>query len=198
MKATDLAKQGMAIVKQGRLAGLRDEIRQLIADAEGNARDAQDCMDSALWCAWQAGQKLTKAKGEVMHGDWQILLDEVKPEGRGREGWRKQAQLFMRVFSDNPDAKGIGDLEHGSLRAFRLSFVPPKERPEIEGDVRIGKSGGTALAIINRWSSLQQRIKEGLESVSEDELRRDLAPLWGDLWALYEGQAPPPKESFSN
>src|SRR5438067_69329 len=100
----------------------------------------------ANYRAWRFGKFLASAKAELGHGHFTIWRAATFPNVHERKAQRCQ-ELFAKNskatelsdFSDRSMTKWIANRDENSIRKFRLGYVPPKDRPEHKGNVKLGR-----------------------------------------------------------
>jgi hypothetical protein len=165
------------------------EITRLLAEAkhhyaimEGDRIRVEHGMKSSVWEAWEVGQRLNSLKPLVGNGNWMEWLEHHWTGASYRT-----ANRCMGIYAKNPEARSVKDLGCDAVRKFRLGFVPEKERPELDGDERL-QGVAHQLGIVNAWRKMERARELGQLKVSDDDLRRDLAPLHEWLDVLFGSQ----------
>jgi hypothetical protein len=90
----------------------------------------------------------------------------------------------MKIDHDNPNALHVAHLKLDSIRKYRLSLVPEKPQPNIEGDIKFPRLV-SFLNIANEYSRLKERHINGLERVDFDEAKAETLELYQFLRWLH-------------
>ncbi len=90
----------------------------------------------------------------------------------------------MKIANDNSNVRRVGDLKFDTIRKYRLGFVPEKEKPELENDVKFPRLMHH-LKLVNEFARWKRRRDTGQIEKNEDEERRDLRELYDFLRELY-------------
>jgi Protein of unknown function (DUF3102) len=156
------------------------EAKTLYAKAEAARATIEVQEQTALENAWQCGKRLNLLKENVGFGNWLTFLESNWPEISERT-----AQSYMKIDSDNPGAATVADLKFDSIRKYRIAkSVPKKEKVEEPGDQSFSKPEHHST-VVNECMRFFQRIDAGQQEVDEDELRRDLRPVYERMQRLY-------------
>ena len=145
----------------------------------------------ANYRAWELGGFLTRAKQELGHGRFRHWRNANFPRIHERKAERCQ-ELFANnsnatVLSDLSDRslkKWIRELNHDSVRKFRLGYVPDKFQPKHKGNVKFARFV-SFLNIVNEYNRLRNRYMEGLEAVDFEEAREETKGLFQFLKWLH-------------
>lgn len=172
-------------IKTRDVARLLGEAKQLHAETDELCAEIEHKATSAVWKAWQIGQRLNAIKPMVGHGNWLLWL-----EGNWPELSERTAQRFMAINESSPDAESVADLGIDAVRKFRLSFVPEKDRPEMEGDRGLPKFSHH-LTVRNTFEKWQRQAELGQTKTDREELKRDFKPMFAWLCDLFGIEATP-------
>ena len=152
----------------------------------------------ANYRAWELGGFLTRAKQELGHGLFIPWRNATFPKIHERKAQRCQ-ELFANnsnatVLSDLSDRslkKWIRELNHDSVRKFRLGYVPDKFQPKHKGNVKFARFV-SFLNIVNEYNRLRNRHTEGLQLVDFEEARNETKELFHFLkWLHRESSVNP-------
>jgi Protein of unknown function (DUF3102) len=130
---------------------LADEAKQFHAEAQEACAAVEHHVTTAIEKAWQCGKRLNAIKALVGHGNWLPWLRSNWPELTVRT-----AQSYMRIDHDNPNALHVAHLRLDSIRKYRLSLVPEKPQPNVEGDMKFPRLV-SFLNIVNEYERLKYR-----------------------------------------
>jgi len=157
---------------------------------------------AALWHAWQAGIRLNRMKALIGRGDWLDWLDLnfCKPLKISV----RTAQVYMKIDMDNADLREAAKtqrvaptqadfqllmkLKADTIRKYAFGFIPKKDEPNKDGDIRFPRSY-SFLNIINEYNRVRNRHVTELEAVDFVETREDTLELYQFLQWLH-GDAP--------
>lgn len=177
------------------IAKRKSELTQLVSAAQISHRHceaARSAVESgqqlALYYAWQTGVRLNRMKELVGFGDWMdwLELNFLNPLKISYQ----TAALYMRIdaqnehlrsaklqraVEDKPDLEAVKKLKFDSVRKYATSFVPSKERPQQDDDVRFPRLVHH-LNLVNEFEKVKR--KHETDGLSMDELRRDLRGLY--------------------
>src|SRR5260370_38283928 len=105
----------------------------------------------ALWHAWQVGIRLNSIKALIPRGDWGdwLELNFCNPSKISV----RTAQVYMKIDTDNANLRAeaktqrvapieadfqlLTKLRFDTIRKYAFGFIPEKERPNNQRDVRL-------------------------------------------------------------
>ncbi len=157
------------------------EINRLHAEAVRCAADSRAALNSALQCAWRAGQLLIAEKKRIRRamggGGWMLWLE------RNFDGHCRTAARYMRL------AAGVSDPEFLRGLSIRQAYLrlgiatEPKSRAET---VRV-ETLPTYIRLASRLvRELRAEARRARQSGEPVVLRQDLADLYRQLRQLFE------------
>jgi Protein of unknown function (DUF3102) len=167
---------------------LADEAKQFHAEAQEARAAVEHHVTTGIEKAWQCGKRLNAIKAIVGHGNWLPWLRSNWPELTVRT-----AQSYMKIDHDNPNALHVAHLKLDSIRKYRLSLVPEKPQPNIEGDIKFPRLV-SFLNIANEYSRLKERHISDLERVDFDEAKEETLELYRFLRWLHNDTSHNPWE----
>ena len=95
----------------------------------------------ANYRAWEFGRFLMRAKDEIGHGRFQTWrasafskLNQKKAERCQELFTRNSKTTVLSLLNETALNQWVADLDQGSVRKFRLGYVPAKERPKLRGN----------------------------------------------------------------
>jgi Protein of unknown function (DUF3102) len=169
----------LSVNRASEIRQLAEEAKQFHAEAEEARATAEHQVTTAIEKAWQCGKRLNAIKAIVGHGNWLPWLRSKWPELTVRT-----AQSYMKIDHDNPNALHVAHLKLDSIRKYRLSLVPEKPQPNIEGDIKFPRLV-SFLNIVNEYNRLKNRHVDGLEGVDFDEAKAETLELYQFLRWLH-------------
>jgi hypothetical protein len=130
--------------------------------------------------SFHLGGKLCALKEDIGHGGWLHWLGSHLPGIKPRV-----VTNCMALFRANdPKSAAATDLTAESIRQFLWYYIPAKERPQLEGNKKIGPAF-TPLTFVNNFTAWDRRVQIGLATVPDQEtLQRELAPVVKRMGAL--------------
>lgn len=170
---------------------LTAEAKKLVAQFVAADQTLIEDFDHVGERAWQLGRKLNPLKKLVGHGNWEKWREDAFPKlGRAN------ACRCMALDRMNPNIQKFGDLSAESLRKYRFSYVPVKDRPKLKGDRKFERPSHHG-ALVNECNKLMHRVDVGLYKPDMAELVRDFEPFY--CWLSQQRQrldlppVPPPR-----
>jgi hypothetical protein len=167
-----------------------DQLKRLTTEAKklfGEMTTAEEFvyngLDQSNDRAWQLGKRLNKLKEIVGHGNWAKWREDAFPKLDDRAAQRCQA-----LDRANPNAQKFADLSKESVRKYRFSYVPVKERPKLKGDRKFARPSHHS-SIVNECNKLIQRVESGQYQPREKELLADFKPFFDWLAKRYSKAA---------
>lgn len=178
---------------KGKELAIRDELRNLLKETIDHHRlcDAaraavENAQQLAMFHAWQAGIRLNKIKALVGRGNW---LPWVAANVRGIS--ERTVEIYLKIDNDNPELRNVkpnpqrvADLKFDTIRKYAIGFVPEKEQPDHEGNIKFRRLV-SFLNIVNEYALLRQRHVDGLQLVDFKEAREETADLYQFLRWLH-------------
>lgn len=157
---------------------LTKEAQRVFAELNSSETDLLTAFDRRLKRSWQFGVHLNKLKSLVPHGDWATYRDGAF---KGLDD--RTAQQCQKLARENPNAQSFADLSAESVRKFRFSYVPAKERPQQKGDKQFARPANYTN-VENEGDKLMRRVQAGHEKVTHEMLAA-LRPLYDWLTGQY-------------
>jgi hypothetical protein len=170
------------LAKEGR------RLFDLMNEAEASVYRA---VNLANYRAWQFGKFLLRAKEEIGHGLFLQWREQAFPKIHERKLYRCQ-----ELFSKNPNVTElsvlnqrslegfIDNLSDDSVRKFRLGYVPEKERPQLDGNVKFSRPMDH-LGVVNEFHKWRRRREVGHIEKNVKEESRDFREIFDWLRTEY-------------
>lgn len=162
----------------------------------------------ALWHAWQVGLRLNSIKALIPRGDWGdwLELNFCNPSKISV----RTAQVYMKIDTDNANLRAeaktqrvapietdfqlLRKLKFDTIRKYAFGFVPEKDRPNNQRDVRLERLASLGQ-VLNHYDRLKYRHISGLQLVDFAFVRKETRELYQFLQWVHGDSARSPWDS---
>ncbi len=162
----------------------------------------------ALWHAWQVGIRLNSIKALIPRGDWGdwLELNFCNPSKISV----RTAQVYMKIDTDNANLRAeaktqrvapieadfqlLTKLRFDTIRKYAFGFIPEKERPNNQRDVRLERLA-TLGNLVNEYERLKYRHISGRQHLDFEMARKETADMYLFLQWLHGDSARSPWDS---